>query len=180
MHEFHNKQTKWYHYLCSVCHELWPTRVVVKTNVNYICTRCKHNKNESKLYSHLDDIHPEDVPTCLQEMTQIEEVLIARTCPIMSVYRKHGGQWGYKGHVLNLPQDIHEFLQTLPCSVADLPILIIHRAGTDNTYFNLMFEGMKFLQLYNGSRQTILATKILQLIIIFYIHYQRMVYPLSL
>ena len=59
-------------------------------------------------------MHPGDVQTCLQEMTQIEEMLIAQTYPIMSVYRKHGGQWGYKGHVLNLP---HGFLQTLPCSV---------------------------------------------------------------
>ena len=107
-------------------------------------------------------MHPGDVPTCLQEMTQIEEMLIAQTCPIMSVYRKHGGQWGYKGHVLNLPQDIHGFLQTLPRSVADLPILIIRRAGTDNTYFDFHVRRDKFLQLYNGSKQIILATEILR------------------
>ena len=63
----------------------------------------------------------------------------------MSVYRKHGGQWGYKGHVLNLPQDIHGFLQTLPRSVADLPILIIRRAGTDNTYFDFHVRRDKIL-----------------------------------
>ena len=37
-------------------------------------------------------------------------MLIARVCPIMSVYKKHGGQRGYRGHALNLPQDIQSFL----------------------------------------------------------------------
>ena len=51
-----------------------------------------------------NDMDPETVPLCLQNMTQIEELLIARACPIMTVYHKHGGQLG---HVLNLPQNIH-------------------------------------------------------------------------
>ena len=40
---------------------------------------------------HMD---PGSVPPCLQNMTQIEELLIARACPIMTVYHKHGGQQG--------------------------------------------------------------------------------------
>ena len=43
MHEFHTKQTKWCHYLCTVCHELWPTRVVVRTN-NYDVNVTKMNQ----------------------------------------------------------------------------------------------------------------------------------------
>jgi len=42
---------------------------------------------------------PGSVPSCLEGMTQIEEMLIAWACPIMRVYRKHGGQRGYQGHV---------------------------------------------------------------------------------
>ena len=49
---------------------------------------------------------PGILPAELQDLTVIEEMLIARACPIMCVYRKHGGQRGYKGHVLNLSQDI--------------------------------------------------------------------------
>ena len=56
-------------------------------------------------------------------MTQIEEMLIARACPIMTIYRKHGGQRGYRGHVLNLPQNIEHFV----------PILLVKRQGADNT-----------------------------------------------
>ncbi len=76
---------------------------------------------------------PGTVPTCLESMTQIEEMLIARACPIMSVYRKHGGQRGYRGHVLNLPQNIQEFIKKLPVPVHSLPILIIKRHGAENT-----------------------------------------------
>ena len=81
---------------------------------------------------------PETVPTCLEGMTQIEEMLIARACPIMAVYRKHGGQRGYRGHVLNLPQNIQEFIKKLPVPVDSLPTLIIKRRcdifGLDNSF----------------------------------------------
>ncbi len=53
---------------------------------------------------------PRQAPPCLLGLSQVEEMLIARACPIMCVYRKHGGQRGYRGHVLNLPQDIQQFL----------------------------------------------------------------------
>ena len=74
------------------------------------------------------------MPLYLQGMTQVEEMLIARACPIMSMYRKHGGQRGYKGHVVNLPQDIQGFLNHLPCNIRDLPILIVCRHGAENTH----------------------------------------------
>ena len=61
--------------------------------------------------------------------SEVEELLISRAFPIMSIYRKHGGQHGYKGHVLNLPQDIQGFLNSLPANVSDLPILVIRKQG---------------------------------------------------
>jgi hypothetical protein len=100
-------------------------------------------------------MHPGDVPSALQAMTQVEEMLIARTCPIMSVYRKHGGQWGYKGHVVNLPQDLQGFLNRLPCSVSDLPILVIRRHGAENTHTDFrvrrerILSALKWLKLNN-------------------------------
>ena len=61
-------------------------------------------------------------------------MLIARACPIMCVFHKHGGQRAYKGHVVNLPQNIQGFLDTLPANVNDLPILIVRRQGSHDTY----------------------------------------------
>ena len=77
---------------------------------------------------------PGIVPECLQNLSQVEEMLIARVCPIMCVYQKHGGQHGYKGHVINFPQDVQGFLDKLPCSVKDLPVLVVRRSGVENTH----------------------------------------------
>ena len=41
---------------------------------------------------------PSPVPCELQDLTQVEEMLIARALPIMRVYIKPGGQRGYSGH----------------------------------------------------------------------------------
>jgi hypothetical protein len=51
---------------------------------------------------------PSSVPHELQNLTQIEEMLIARALPIMRVYIKPGGQRGYSGHCINLPQNVTE------------------------------------------------------------------------
>lgn len=57
-----------------------------KSERKYISTRCKRDKNVPQRYSKENDMDPGDVPACLQE---IEEMLIARACPIMCVYGKH-------------------------------------------------------------------------------------------
>ena len=133
MAAFQHKQQKWEHRQCQVCRETWPTRVTL-TAQPYVCTRCKRDKRAPKLFSAENDMHPGRVPACLENLTQIEEMLIARASPIMCVYRKKGGQRGYSGHVLNLPQDVQGFLDKLPCNVSDLPVLVVRRHGSDNTH----------------------------------------------
>ena len=88
---------KWKHFQCLICNEVWPTR---QRNAKHECLRCTRDKNNPKKFSKANNIHPGSVPECLQNLTQVEEMLIARVSPIMYVYRKHGGQRGYKGHVL--------------------------------------------------------------------------------
>lgn len=89
---------------------------------------------------------PGIVPPCLQQLSQVEEMLIARACPVMTVYRKHGGQRGYKGHILNMPQDIQGFLDKLPCEVSQLPILVVRRYGTENTHADFRVRRAKVMQ----------------------------------
>lgn len=50
-----------------------------------------------------------DIPQ-LQGLTQVEEILISAVMPMMSLYRLPLGQYGYSGHVVNLPQDISTFV----------------------------------------------------------------------
>ena len=68
----------------------------------------------------------------------------------MRVYRKHGGRRGYKGHVLNLPQDIQSFLNRLPSRVADLPDLIVRRHGAEDTHRDFTVRRHKILELCYG------------------------------
>ena len=89
---------------------------------------------------------PGCLPTALQGLTDIEEMVIAKACPIVCVYRKHGGQRGYKGHVLNLPQDTQGFLPRLPRKVAQLPYLLIRKHGADNTYRDCTVRRQKVLE----------------------------------
>ena len=79
-------------------------------------------------------MHPSSVPQCLQNLSQVEEMLISRACPIMSIYKKHGSQRGYKGHVVNLPQDTQGFLDNLPSKISKLPLLIVRKHGSNDTY----------------------------------------------
>ena len=83
---------------------------------------------------------PGVVPPCLRQLSQVEEMLIARARPVMSVYRKHGGQRGYKGQVLNMPQNVQGFLDRLPCEVSQLPVLVVRHHGTENTHADLQIR----------------------------------------
>ena len=58
-----------------------------------------------------------------------------RKCvPYYEFYREHGGQRGYRGHVLNLTQDIQSFFNSLPSRASDLPVLVLRRHGDENTH----------------------------------------------
>ena len=71
------------------------------------------------------------VPAELQGLSQTEEMLIARCCPIMRVIHLKGGQLRYGGHVVNVAQDITTFAATLPRLAADVPIIILRREGQE-------------------------------------------------
>ena len=68
---------------------------------------------------------PSTVPLELQGLTQVEEMLIARAIPIMRVYVKPGGQRGYSGHCINLPQKISELSESLPRYAKEIPLILV-------------------------------------------------------
>ena len=77
---------------------------------------------------------PSTIPIELQGLTQIEEILIARALPIMRVYIKPGGQRGYSGHCINLPQNITDLALTLTRYPKDLSVIIVKVRGRNNTF----------------------------------------------
>ena len=70
----------------------------------------------------------------LQGLTQVEEMLISSIMPIMSLYRLPLGQYGYSGHVINLPQDVLSFAHTLPRLPAELDVIIVRKEGAAESH----------------------------------------------
>ena len=84
---------------CSKCREAWPLTTKPKSDGTYICRKCSIDKNIPLKFLFENEMIPSHVPQELHDLTQIEEMLIARALPIMRVYVKPGGQRGYSGQL---------------------------------------------------------------------------------
>ena len=122
---------------CTVCHEAWPLKSKPRSPDTYICSRCSKDKKIPKTFSLENFMIPSPIPPELQGLTQVEEMLIARALPIMRVYIKPGGQRGYSGHCINLPQNVTELVTSLLRYPKDLAIIIVKVKGRDNTLKNV-------------------------------------------
>ena len=83
---------------------------------------------------------PLSAPNELQNLAQIEEMLIAHALPIMQVYIKPGGQQGYSGHCINLPQNVKGLATSLPRYPRDLAVIIVKVKSRGNTFFLRMIQ----------------------------------------
>jgi hypothetical protein len=57
-------------------------------------------------------------------------MMIARVHPVITVYAVRGGQRKTKNHVVNFPQNVDRFVNTLPLHPDNVP-LIVRRQGMD-------------------------------------------------
>ena len=70
--------------------------------------------------------------------TQVEEMLISGVLPIMSLYRLPHGQYGYSGHVINLPQDVGSFANTLPRLPSELDVIVVIKEGATESHHDFL------------------------------------------
>lgn len=97
---------------------------------NQICTRCtslerSRRDNPFVIENGLDF---GSIPMQLRDLTLIEQILIARVHPVVSVFRIHGRQTGYSGHVVNFNQRVESISGRLPQDPAHLQsILLLNR-----------------------------------------------------
>ena len=61
-------------------------------------------------------------------------MLISAIMPIMSLYRLPLGQYGYSGHVINLPQDVSSFASSLPRLPAELDVIVVRKEGAAKSH----------------------------------------------
>jgi len=89
----------------------------------YVCTKCSKSPTKFTAANNMD---PGAVPEALHDLTTMEQMLIARVAPAMSVMRLpeyRGGQWWFKGHVIGFPQDIQPVVSVLPRVSVDVLVL---------------------------------------------------------
>ena len=61
-------------------------------------------------------------------------MLISAVLPIMTLYRLPHGQYGYSGHVINLPQDIASFTNDLPRMPSELDVIVVRKEGATGSH----------------------------------------------
>ena len=142
MSSFH-KSMKMTTVQCPICYEAWPMRSFPQKTYNYVCSRCSRNKKNSKKFSKDNGMVSSPVPPELTGFTQIEEMLISRTLPVMTVYIKPGVQPGYSGHCINLPQNITELASSLPRYAKDVSVILVKMKGKIIHSKMCMSEGKK-------------------------------------
>ena len=65
----------------------------------------------------------------MQGLKQVEGILISSVLPIMTLYHLPYCQYGYSGHVVNLPQDVASFANYMPRPPCDLDIIDVKKEG---------------------------------------------------
>ncbi len=70
---------------------------------------------------------PGVVPPELEGLTQVEQMLISAVLPMMAIYHLPHGQLGYRGHIINLPQDVSGFASSLPRIPNELDVIIVRK-----------------------------------------------------
>ena len=96
---------------CQFCGERWfaaqtPTQAAAVAEGQYTCDRCKRDKKRVESFSSANDMDPGSVPDQPKGLTQAEEMLIAKGCPVMRVYRLKGALPILRGTVVCRP-DTH-------------------------------------------------------------------------
>ena len=86
-------------------------------------------------------MNPGEQPYVLQQLTQVEEMLIARVNPILQVTHARGGQYKYSGHTISFPQDITTIAKYLPRMISNLDIVIVKRKNpSEKAYEFFVFK----------------------------------------
>jgi hypothetical protein len=152
MNAFENEMSDFIMQSCVVCCE---RRIVTSEYVNGECVRCASAKTSVKKFSKENNMIPSPVPPQLVGLTPLEEMMIARAVPVMYCYYKKGGQRGYSGNVLSLPQELNEFAKRLPRPVSEIPMVYIRRHGIDDKFKDfvvrklVLWEALRWLKTHN-------------------------------
>jgi hypothetical protein len=88
---------------------------------------------------------PGDIPAFLPKLTQIEEMIIARSHVQMTVFRYRGHQYHYSGHCVSFMQTLVKMVDVLPNLPSELDIVVLRPSDP-------IFEGdSRYKRQFKGS-----------------------------
>ena len=120
---------------CDRCHEKWFNLRLKRLPSENVCSRCRGRDTPGKrgngpcLMSAQNHMDPGDVPSHLPQLTQIEEILIARVHSAVELWQARGQQWKYKGHVIHFLRDVAKVYDQLPLLPEDIDVVLLRPAG---------------------------------------------------
>jgi len=121
---------------CVRCRERW-FEMDIKNGICHACyLRDKRRKTPLDpadvpawktpfLMSVENEMDPGDVPAYLPELTQVEEMIIARSHVQMIVHRYRGHQYHYSGHCVSFMQNTVKTVEVLPNLPSELDIVVL-------------------------------------------------------
>ncbi|XP_055344659.1 uncharacterized protein LOC129592610 [Paramacrobiotus metropolitanus] len=120
------QQFKWS--TCKKCNEAWPG---LKLDSKQLCANCR---KPNPKFAKSNNMDPGEIPPALKCLSFIEQQLIAKVHPVVSVYKiGKGQQLGYTGNVINFLQDVKGFAKKLPHHPSDLmSVVVTSRHDADN------------------------------------------------
>ena len=99
--------------MCYICQESYIGISVSHTPQGPIFNRCRKEKGDYT-FSTQNSVDPKAQLKELENLTQVEEMLIACVSPILQVTHATSGQLKYQGHTINFPQNIESIAKKLP------------------------------------------------------------------
>lgn len=78
-------------HVCTICKEAYPGMKTKLLHGRLSCFCCASSKSTNR-FSELNNMNRGEQPYVLQQLTQVEEMLIAHVNPILQVTHAHGGQ----------------------------------------------------------------------------------------
>lgn len=109
---------------CSRCKEFW-FAMDLKDTVCHSCYLRDKRGQTPFLMSADNEMDPGDVPVHLPVLTQVEEMIIARSHVQMLVHRYRGHQYHYSGHCVSFMQSTIKTVSVLPNLPSELDIVLL-------------------------------------------------------
>ena len=78
----------------------------------------------------------EKVPDELKGLSQLEEMLIARIYPLITVYTVKGGQRKGSKYVINFPQDLNRLAMQLPWLPSQVPLVVRRSNRSEGRHYD--------------------------------------------